>query len=235
MAVGIFVPPDPPRASTGAPPWSTIVGVMLDAGRAPPRGELGPLPGRMPNLRSVAWEVKSSSSSFRTKPPWVTSRQPNMLFTVLVIDATFALLVDRHEVASSRPRRACKPLGASAGGWPSRRGVTFLAARRAGLVRASPRRRLAPCGTRGRRRQRRIRSETAPRKVSAQGGAGTRRSPRPAEPDAGSAEARRAHRLRVHAQRLPRPGGRPPTRAAMGRRRRSPPQAAWSGARSITW
>ncbi len=61
---------------------------MLDAGRAPPRGELGPCPARIPNRRSMDCGVKSESSSLSTKPPLVTSLAPNMWFTELVMDTT---------------------------------------------------------------------------------------------------------------------------------------------------
>ena len=75
------------HGSTTAPSRTAMVGVMLDTGRAPPSGLLGRrVAAKRVSMRRVE---KSSSSSFRTKPPRVTSCAPNMLFTVLVMQTTF--------------------------------------------------------------------------------------------------------------------------------------------------
>jgi hypothetical protein len=72
----------------GAPFSRTIVGVMLEIGRAPPRGRFGPRPDDA-NPRMSAGVLKSSSSSFSKIPVSpATTRAPNGSLMVVVSATT---------------------------------------------------------------------------------------------------------------------------------------------------
>src|SRR5258708_2667273 len=80
-------PPDPLITMTGDPSRTTIVGVMLETGRAPPRGAFGP--GETPNFAAFSGSVKSDNSSFKSTPDaGARTLDPKGPFTVVVSATT---------------------------------------------------------------------------------------------------------------------------------------------------